>query len=146
MLADKDSKSAAMSVHLRFHFSFGLAASDNSFMPFDSLVANPGRLRILVSLAQEPTQEFVQLRSATKLTDGNLSTHAKRLHSAGMLAIEKTFRAGKPVTTLSLTRVGREALESHANDLLEALRIPKRDPTPAEMTLSASSQDDDWVD
>ncbi|HTL30846.1 MAG TPA: transcriptional regulator [Tepidisphaeraceae bacterium] len=115
-------------------------------MPFDSLVANPGRLRILVSLAQEPTQEFVQLRQATKLTDGNLSTHARRLHSAGMLAIEKTFRAGKPVTTLSLTRVGREALESHANDLLEALQRPKREPMPIEMPVTFQSQDDDWVD
>jgi DNA-binding MarR family transcriptional regulator len=115
-------------------------------MPFDSLVANPGRLRILVSLAQEPTQEFVQLRQATKLTDGNLSTHARRLHSAGMLAIEKTFRSGKPVTTLSLTPVGREALESHANDLLAALRIPKRETMPIDMPVSVPAQDDDWVD
>ena len=116
-------------------------------MPFDSLVANPGRLRILVSLAQEPTQEFVQLRQATKLTDGNLSTHARRLHSAGMLAIEKSFRGGKPVTTLSLTRVGREALESHANDLLAALNIPKRAPEPLEMAMHATaSNDDEWID
>jgi DNA-binding MarR family transcriptional regulator len=115
-------------------------------MPFDSLVANPGRLRILVSLAQEPTQEFVQLRQATKLTDGNLSTHAKRLHSAGMLAIEKTFRGGKPVTTLSLTPVGRTALESHANDLLAALRIPKREMTPIDMPVSVPAQEEDWVD
>ena len=115
-------------------------------MPFDSLVANPGRLRILVSLAQEPTQEFVQLRQATKLTDGNLSTHAKRLHSAGMLAIEKTFRAGKPVTTLSLTRTGREALESHANDLLAALGMPKREPMMIDVPVSVPAQEEDWVD
>ena len=115
-------------------------------MPFDSLVANPGRLRILVSLVQEPTQEFVQLRQATQLTDGNLSTHAKRLHSAGMLAIEKTFRAGKPVTTLSLTCVGWAALESHANDLLEIIRIPRRDPAPIAPPAGNPSHDDDWVD
>jgi DNA-binding MarR family transcriptional regulator len=115
-------------------------------MPFDSLVANPGRLRILVSLAQEPTQEFVQLRQATKLTDGNLSTHARRLHSAGMLAIEKTFRSGKPVTTLSLTPTGREALESHANDLLAALRIPKRETMPIDMPVSVPAEEENWVD
>jgi len=115
-------------------------------MPFDSLVANPGRLGILVSLAQEPTQEFVQLRQATKLTDGKLSTHAKRLHSAGMLAIEKTFRGGKPVTTLSLTPVGRTALESHAKDLLAALRIPKREMMPNDMPVSVPAQEEDWVE
>jgi DNA-binding MarR family transcriptional regulator len=115
-------------------------------MPFDSLVANPGRLRILVSLAQEPTQEFVQLRQATKLTDGNLSTHARRLHSAGMLAIEKTFRSGKPVTMLSLTRTGRAALESHANDLLAALQIPKREMMPIDLPANVPAQDDNWID
>jgi DNA-binding MarR family transcriptional regulator len=115
-------------------------------MPFDSLVANPGRLRILISLAQEPTQEFVQLRQATKLTDGNLSTHARRLHNAGMLAIEKTFRAGKPVTTLSLTRSGREALEAHANDLLAALNVPKREPMMIDTPVGLSEQEDNWID
>ncbi len=76
-------------------------------MALDALVANPGRLRILTSLAAEPSQEFVRLRQRTRLTDGNLSTHARRLQNAGLLAIEKAFRAGKPVTTITLTAQGR---------------------------------------
>jgi hypothetical protein len=52
-------------------------------MPFDALVANPGRLRILTALVAEPRQEFVRLRERTRLTDGNLATHAKRLCGAG---------------------------------------------------------------
>ena len=42
-------------------------------MTFDPLVSNAGRLRILTALAEEPRgQAFVQLRSRTGLTDGNL--------------------------------------------------------------------------
>src|SRR3954470_16089095 len=92
-------------------------------MALDALVANPGRLRILTSLATEPTQEFVRLRERTRLTDGNLSTHARRLKNAGLLAIDKSFRSGKPVTTFTLTSEGRRALESHVRGLMEALSL-----------------------
>ena len=113
-------------------------------MALDSLVANPGRLRILTSLVEEPSQEFVRLRDRTNLTDGNLSTHARRLQNAGLLAIDKTFRSGKPVTTITLTTQGRNALESHVRGLMKALNL-----IPSEKTVSfaaSPAQDDDWVD
>ena len=80
----------------------------------ESLVVNPGRLRILTALAESRREEFVPLRNRTRLTDGNLAAHAKRLHSAGLIEIEKQFRDGKPVTSFVLTTTGRAALEEHA--------------------------------
>ena len=118
-------------------------------MPFDALVANPGRLRILTALVAEPRQEFVRLRERTRLTDGNLATHAKRLSGAGLIAIDKSIRAGKPVTSLELTAAGREALESHARHLLAALQPPPpSQAVPSEPDIAASAEDvaDDWVD
>ena len=115
-------------------------------MSFDALVANPGRLRILTALAGE-AQPFVAVRQQTGLTDGNLSTHARRLASAGLVAIEKSITAGKPLTTLHLTPRGRDALAEHARSLLAAL-----DPTdlPPPMTRDTSTtpahEADDWVD
>jgi DNA-binding MarR family transcriptional regulator len=90
-------------------------------MAFDSIVANAGRLRILTSLAAEGRQEFVQLRRATDLTDGNLSAHARRLEGAGLVAIEKSFRGGKPVTTIHLTDDGRQRLTAHVRALVAAV-------------------------
>jgi DNA-binding MarR family transcriptional regulator len=110
-------------------------------MIFDALVANPGRLRILTALATEPKQPFVRLRLQTGLTDGNLSTHARRLQSAGFIAIRKTIESGKPLTTLELTRLGRDALESHAQSLLTALET-QAPPQPA----ADESATSDWVD
>src|SRR5580692_8962040 len=92
-------------------------------MSFDPMVANDGRLRILASLASQGKQEFVDLRRATRLTDGNLASHARRLKTAGMIRIDKTLRNGKPVTRMDLTDQGRSALESHAKQLLAAMSL-----------------------
>jgi DNA-binding MarR family transcriptional regulator len=111
-------------------------------MSFDSLIANPGRLRILTALASEARQPFVQLRGRTGLTDGNLATHARRLASAGLIAIEKRIDEGKPVTTLELTTIGREALERHARELVAALAGPPIESTGGD----EQDVDDHWVD
>ena len=97
-------------------------------MSFDPLVANPGRLSILTALAVEERQEFVDLRRRTRLTDGNLAAHAKRLQSGGLIEIDKQFRDNKPVTTFVLTPDGRRALEGHVRRLMSALsqrRVPE---------------------
>lgn len=124
-------------------------------MAFDAIVTNPGRLRILTALAVEERQEFVQLRARTSLTDGNLSSHARRLHTAGMIDIDKTFRDGKPVTQFRLTQQGRSALESHVRRLMAALSTRRLAPHPPahatayrdeEPVAVAAQLDDDWVD
>ena len=102
-------------------------------MPFDPLVANAGRLRILTALAVEERQEFVHLRRRTQLTDGNLAAHGKRLYAAGLIEIEKRFRDGKPVTTYLLTPDGRSALESHARRLISAIGQRRTAAAPADM-------------
>jgi DNA-binding MarR family transcriptional regulator len=117
-------------------------------MPFDALVANPGRLRILTALATEPRQEFVRLRERTRLTDGNLATHARRLQGAGLIAIDKSIRFGKPVTSLALTVAGREALETHARHLMAALQPSPPAKRVEEQPVAVGAQDaaDEWVD
>jgi len=134
-------------------------------MAFDTLVSNAGRLEILTALAVEETQDFVTLRKRTHLTDGNLASHAKRLQSAGLVNVNKTFRDGKPVTSFNLTADGRKALESHVRRLMSALsqrrigagpeavaaaeRVEREPAAAAEMVGAGVSQargDDEWVD
>ena len=125
-------------------------------MGFDALVANAGRLRILTALAVEERQEFVRLRRATQLSDGNLAAHAKRLHSAGLIAVDKEFRDGKPVTSFVLTADGRRALEAHARRLMAAIshrRVPS-EATSAPATLKPKrvpsdvphQPEEEWID
>jgi DNA-binding MarR family transcriptional regulator len=102
-------------------------------------------LRILTALASEPRQEFVRLRNLTRLTDGNLSTHARRLATGGLVAIHKSIQNGKPVTRLELTPTGREALESHAHGVLAALNTQSSSETTREPEESIDAVDE-WVD
>ena len=119
-------------------------------MSFDPLVTNPGRLSILAALARSPQQEFVRLRDVTQLTDGNLCTHARKLQSAGLIAIDKCFRDGRPVTSLELTAAGRDALELHARTLLSVLNGAAPDeaaaPAAVQVLETDHDDDDDWVD
>jgi len=125
-------------------------------MGFDPVVANAGRLRILTALAVEERQEFVRLRQSTELTDGNLASHARRLQSAGLIAIDKQFRDGKPVTSFTLTQQGRAALERHARRLIAAISHRRLAPMPAATSsqkqpavltaAEAAPADDTWVD
>src|SRR5688500_1285390 len=87
--------------------SISILKSDRTHMSVDHRVANPGRLSILTALAVEEKADFVPLRQQTQLTDGNLASHARRLASAGLISIEKSFRNGKATTSLTLTMQGR---------------------------------------
>ena len=123
-------------------------------MAFDPLVANSGRLEILAALAAEGRRapvEFVRLRERTRLTDGNLACHARRLHAAGLVAVDKRFREGRPVTSFALTPAGRAALEDHLERLLAAVRSqPQADSESARLEPVGPAEDEvaeeAWVD
>ena len=118
-------------------------------MGFDPLVTNPGRLTILAALAGEGERalEFVRLRARTRLTDGNLAAHAKRLQAGGLILVDKQFEAGKPVTRFTLTPGGRNALEEHVRRVSAAIAVGPQDPAPDAAQQSAVDVvDDEWVD
>ena len=70
---------------------------------------------------------------------------------AGLSAIDKSIRSGKPVTSMELTIAGREAREAHARDLLAALQpeaaVPAgAAPEPSAQGVATQGADDFWVD
>jgi len=115
-------------------------------MSLDTLIANPGRLRILTALAVENRQEFVQLRKMTRLTDGNLSAHARRLNTGGLIDIEKHFRDGKPVTTFHLNVEGRRRLTEHAAALLAAVSGDQTEEPASALVPASAATEDEWID
>jgi DNA-binding MarR family transcriptional regulator len=77
------------------------------------LVHEPARLAILTALSTCEKADFVFLRTLTGLTKGNLSSHLAKLEDADVVEIEKTFEGKQPVTYISLTTEGRDALRAY---------------------------------
>lgn len=95
--------------------------SDARMGSFDKLVHEPARMGILTVLARVKSAEFLFLQSTLGLSKGNLSSHLGKLEGAGLVVVDKNFQGKKPVTTVRITPMGREAIERHWEQL-EALR------------------------
>jgi DNA-binding transcriptional ArsR family regulator len=80
---------------------------------FDRLVHEPARLAILTALAACEKADFVFLRSLTGLTKGNLWSHLVKLEEGGLVEVEKTFEGKQPVTYITLTGEGRDAIKAY---------------------------------
>jgi DNA-binding MarR family transcriptional regulator len=79
----------------------------------DDVIHGRMRLGIMVYLADVETADFTELKAVLETTQGNLSTHLKKLDEAGYVAIDKSFSANKPLTRVSITAAGRRAFASY---------------------------------
>ncbi|MCB1649160.1 MAG: transcriptional regulator [Pseudomonadales bacterium] len=92
---------------------------------FDRLIHERSRLAIVSALAVNKTLSFNDLKSVLAISDGNLSSHARKLEDAGYILCEKRFENRLPNTCYSLTGTGRKALKhyiSHMESLIAAVK------------------------
>jgi len=90
------------------------------FLQLNRVIHEKGRLPIVSLLAASPELTFTELRDALGMTDGNLSVHIKTLQEAGFVAVTKSYRNQRPLTTCALTAEGRKAFSEYI-DLLEQI-------------------------
>lgn len=88
----------------------------------DRVVHERVRLAIMSMLAASPDLSFTEVRDALDLTDGNLLSHVRTLQEAGYLAVTKAYQDARPLTTLALTKSGREAFAAHIERLAAIVR------------------------
>lgn len=67
-------------------------------------------------------REAIRMEDGTKITDGNLASHLKKLRQEDYIAEKKEFRENKPHTTYRATPAGRKAFEEHLDALEELIR------------------------
>lgn len=92
----------------------------------DRIIHERVRLAIVSALAVSPSLTFNDLKKLLRITDGNLSVHARRLEEAGYLDCLKSFAGRLPRTEYRLTAAGRRALARYL-DHMEALIHATRD-------------------
>lgn len=89
----------------------------DKFEPLDPVIHSQVRLAVLSILVSVRQADFIYLKQATETTDGNLSAHLTKLEEAGYIAVRKSFRGKKPLTTCSATDKGRKAFQGYLKAL-----------------------------
>lgn len=86
-------------------------SEDNPFdhNDIDDVIHGRLRLGVMAYLSAATPAIFGELRDKVGATDGNLSTHLKKLEEAGYVTQEKRFVGKKPQTRVFLTDKGRKA-------------------------------------
>jgi DNA-binding MarR family transcriptional regulator len=85
--------------------------SDNPFHhdQIDDVIHSRLRLGIIAYLTSVNPATFTELKQKTGATDGNLSTHIRKLEDAKYVKLEKRFVGRRPQTRVHLTAKGRKA-------------------------------------
>ncbi|MFN7056829.1 winged helix-turn-helix domain-containing protein [Hyphomonas sp.] len=86
-------------------------SEDNPFdhNDIDDVIHGRLRLGVMAYLSTASPAVFGELRDKVGATDGNLSTHLKKLEEAGYVRQEKRFVGKRPQTRVFLTDEGRKA-------------------------------------
>lgn len=86
-------------------------SGDNPFDhgEIDEVIHGRLRLGIMAYLSTASPALFTELRDRVNATDGNLSTHLRKLEEAGYVTLEKRFENRKPQTRVHLSDAGRSA-------------------------------------
>jgi DNA-binding MarR family transcriptional regulator len=86
-------------------------ADENPFdqSALDDVIHGRLRLGVVAYLSTVESASFTELRDKVGATDGNLSTHLRKLEDANYVRVDKSFVDRKPRTRVSLTDAGRKA-------------------------------------
>jgi DNA-binding MarR family transcriptional regulator len=86
----------------------------------DRLIYERIRLGIMSALSVNDRMSFGELKELLNASDGNLSTHARKLEDAGYISCRKTFSGRVPRTEFRITTKGRRVFARQLEHL-EAL-------------------------
>lgn len=88
----------------------------------DEVIHGRVRLGIMAYLVGAGSADFGTLKAKLDATDGNLSVHLRKLEEAGYVTIDKTFKERKPLTSVKLTRTGRNAFVKYLDSIAKLVR------------------------
>lgn len=91
------------------------------YRAIDDVIHSRVRLAIMSYLATAREADFVELKKALKVTDGNLSTHLSKLEGKAYVSVSKQFVDKKPQTLVSITTAGDAAFKIYVEGLAAML-------------------------
>jgi DNA-binding HxlR family transcriptional regulator len=94
------------------------------FDKLDKTIHEKGRLGIMTLLATRPSWSFQDLKAGLGMSDGNLITHLRTLHDAGLVAVTREI-LDRPQTSYSLTAKGRASFQEYLAVLEQIVKAGK---------------------
>lgn len=95
------------------------------FSKLDKTIHEKGRLSIMTLLATRSSWSFQDLKAQLSMSDGNLVTHLRVLHEAGLVAVTKEV-LDRPQTSYSLTARGKTAFQDYLAVLEQIVRATQQ--------------------
>jgi len=95
----------------------GGEGQENPVASVDETIHARVRLGAMALLVAEGPRDFVALRRALGVSDGNLATHLRVLEEAGYVTVRKEFVGRRPRTTYTASAKGRAALAAYARTM-----------------------------
>jgi DNA-binding MarR family transcriptional regulator len=92
------------------------------FRELDPLLHSQLRLAVVSLLMSVDSADFTFIREKTNATAGNLSVQIDKLAEAGYIAVEKSFKGKRPLTTCRITKNGVKAFEEYVNNLKDYIK------------------------
>lgn len=96
--------------------------SDPGTGEVDRLIYERIRLGIMSALSVNNSMSFGELKELLKASDGNLSTHARKLEEAGYIVCKKRFSERVPRTEYAMTGKGKRVFARHLEHLETLIR------------------------
>lgn len=91
--------------------------SGYDYRAIDDFIHSRVRLTIMSFLAAARSAEFTELKAQLKVSDGNLSTHLKKLEEAEYISVSKQFSGKKPLTVIAISEKGDAAFQTYVEGL-----------------------------
>ena len=88
----------------------------------DEIIHQKTRLSIMSYLIALGEADFLTMRKALNLSDGNISVHTNLLEKAGFIETQKEIVDKKTKTTYKVTKKGRNAFTEYVKELESIIR------------------------
>lgn len=95
------------------------------FEKLDKLIHEKGRLGIMTLLATRSSWTFQDLKAELQMSDGNLVTHLRTLHDAGLVAVTKEM-LDRPQTSYALTAKGKKSFQEYLGVLEQIVKAAQK--------------------
>src|ERR1700761_7282122 len=101
------------------------ATTETQATNLDRVIHERTRLAIISALAVNASLTFNDLKGLLRVTDGNLSVHARKLEDAGYVECTKSFDGRVPKTEYKLSASGKKALEKYLDHMEALIRVTR---------------------